>query len=166
MGLHPGGVRARSARAWAGARFYTQASSLAFRTLNPFENFTDAGVGLGRNFADMDQLTLPVSVPVADRWLVDARADPAAPGRGRDQRSLSRRPPAELAQIPQLFIGVVERTSARRSGLSGRQGPLDLTANAGLHHVVNGEHEEGRTVNRFEGRLQATLGLSREGVLR
>ena len=27
--------------------FYTQASSLAFRTLNPFENFTDAGVGLG-----------------------------------------------------------------------------------------------------------------------
>jgi hypothetical protein len=35
---------------------YTQASSLAFRSSDPFENFTDAGVGIGRNFADDDQL--------------------------------------------------------------------------------------------------------------
>jgi hypothetical protein len=31
--------------------------------------------------------------------------------------------------------------------------------------VVNADHVDGRTVNRFEGRLQATLGLSRRGVL-
>ena len=49
--------------------FYTQASSLAFRTINPFENFTDDGVGLGRNFADMDRVTVTVSLPVAERWL-------------------------------------------------------------------------------------------------
>ena len=54
--------------AWRG--LYTQASSLAFRTLNPFENLTDGGVGLGRNFADMDRVTLTVSVPAGTRWLV------------------------------------------------------------------------------------------------
>ena len=32
-------------RALGWRAFYTQASSLAFRTLDPFENFTDAGVG-------------------------------------------------------------------------------------------------------------------------
>jgi hypothetical protein len=31
---------------------------------------------------------------------------------------------------------------------------------------VNAGNEEGRTVDRFEGRLQATLGLSRRGALR
>jgi hypothetical protein len=35
-----------------------------------------------------------------------------------------------------------------------------------MHHVVNAEHQEGRTVNRFEGRLQVTLGVSRGGTLR
>jgi hypothetical protein len=50
--------------------------------------------------------------------------------------------------------------------VSGRQGPLDLRASAGVHHVVNADHQEGRTVNRFEGRLQATLGVSRGGALR
>ena len=50
--------------------FYTQASALVLRTFNPFEGFTDNGVGLGRNFSDMDQLTLNVSMPLASRWLV------------------------------------------------------------------------------------------------
>ena len=73
---------------------------------------------------------------------------------------------AAAGDIPQLFIGVVERTWRAAVGVSGRQGPLDLRASAGLHHVVNADHQEGRTVNRFEGRLQATLGLSRGGTLR
>ena len=45
-------------------------------------------------------------------------------------------------------------------------GMVDLHLNAGLHHVVNADHQEGHTVDRFEGRLQATLGLSRRGVPR
>jgi hypothetical protein len=66
---------------------------------------------------------------------------------------------------PALFIGTVERTYRAAVGLSGRTGPLDLAANAGFHHVVNSGHQEGRTVNRFEGRIQATLGFSRGGVV-
>jgi hypothetical protein len=38
-------------------------------------------------------------------------------------------------------------------------------ADAGLHHINNWRHEAGRTVNRFEGRIQVTLGLRREGTL-
>jgi hypothetical protein len=60
---------------------------------------------------------------------------------------------------------VVERTWRAALGVSDRQRPLDVSASAGFHHVVNAGHLESRTVDRFEGRLQATLGLSRRGVL-
>lgn len=144
---------------------YTQASSLAFRTFNRFENFTDNEVGLGRNFTDMDQLTVTVSLPLARSWLATPELTVLRQGEGdiEDPFPLT---PAEAGQTPQIFIGVVERTFRLALGLQGRRGPLDLEANAGLHHIVNWRHEEGRTVNRFEGRLQATLGLGRHGVLR
>ena len=60
-GRSPSPPSDRVGPASAGARFYTQASSLAFRTFNPYENLTDGGVGMGRNFADMDQVTVTVS---------------------------------------------------------------------------------------------------------
>lgn len=145
--------------------FYTQVSALAFRTFNPFENFTDNGVGLGRNFTDMDQLTLSVSVPVAGRWLATPDLTVLRQGEG-DINAPFPATPAEQGQTPQIFIGVVERTYRLGLGIQGRHGPLDVQANAGLHHVVNYQHQEGRTENRFEGRIQATLGLRRQGVLR
>ncbi len=144
--------------------FYTQASSLAFRTMNPFESFTDAGVGLGRNFADMDQLSALATVPVGTRWLLTPELTVLRQGEGEIDDPFPTT--AEAGDTPQLFIGVVERTYRAAVGVSGRQGPLDLRASAGMHHVVNADHQEGRTVNRFEGRLQATLGVSRGGTLR
>lgn len=152
-----------------GSRFgwralYTQASSLAFRTFDRFENFTDRGIGLGRNFADMDQLTLAASMPVAQRWLVSPDITLLRQGQGRITDPFPATP-AEAGQIPQLFIGVVERTYRMGLNVSGGTGPFDLQADAGFHHVVNRRHEEGRTENRFVGRLQVTLGLSRSGVL-
>ena len=143
---------------------YTQASSLAFRTLNPFENFTEAGVGLGRNFDDQDQLSVTVTVPRGTGWLFTPELTLLRQGEGTINAPFPATAEAAGA-IPQIFIGVVERTWRAALGVSGRQGPLDLSANAGFHHVVNASHQEGRTVNRFEGRLQVTLGLSRRGVL-
>ena len=143
---------------------YTQASSLAFRTLNPFENLTDGGVGLGRNFADMDRLTVTVSLPAGTRWLVTPEITLQRQGEG-DINDPFPASPAEAGSIPQLFIGTVERTWRAAVAVSGRQGPLDLRATAGVHHVVNAGHLEGNTDNRFVGRLQATLGLSRGGVI-
>jgi hypothetical protein len=143
---------------------YTQASSLAFRTLNPFENLTDGGVGLGRNFADMDRLTLTVGIPAGTRWLVTPELTVQRQGEG-DINDPFPASPEEAAALPQLFIGTVERTWRAALAVSGRQGPLDLLASAGLHHVVNAGHRAGDTDNRFVGRLQATLGLSRRGVI-
>ncbi|HYC31840.1 MAG TPA: hypothetical protein VEB59_06085, partial [Gemmatimonadales bacterium] len=144
--------------------FYTQASSLAFRTLNRFENFTTGGVGLGRNFADNDQLTVRLTVPRGTRWLFTPELTILRQGEG----SLSDPFPttdAEAGALPQIFIGTMERTWRAALDVSGYEGPLELRASAGLHHIVNAGHEEGRTVNRFEGRLQATLGLGRRGLL-
>ena len=151
------------ALAWRG--LYTQASSLAFRTFDPFESFTDAGVGVGRNYADLDQLTLTVSVPRGTRWLLTPELTLLRQGEG-DIRAPFPSSAGAAGATPQLFIGVVERTWRAALDVSGREGPLELHLNAGYHHVLNAGHTEGRTVNRFEGRLQATLGLGRRGVLR
>ena len=145
--------------------FYTQASSLAFRTINPFENLTDGGVGLGRNFADMDRVTVTVSLPVAERWLFMPELTLQRQGEGEINDPFPATP-EEAGQLPQLFIGTVERTWRAAVAVTGRQGPLDLRASAGLHHVENAGHVSGDTDNRFVGRLQATLGLSRRGVIR
>jgi hypothetical protein len=143
---------------------YTQASSLAFRTLDPFENLTDAGVGIGRNFADHDQTTVTVTVPRGNGWLLTPELTLLRQGEGEINDPFPATA-AEAGAIPQIFIGVVERTWRAALGISGRQGPLDVAANAGFHHVENSDHVEGRTVNRFEGRLQATVGIGRRGVL-
>jgi hypothetical protein len=145
--------------------FYTQASSLAFRTLNRFEDFTDNQVGLGRNFTDMDQLTVSVSMPLTGRWMLAPDITLLRQGQGGLNVPFPATP-QETGQTPQIFIGVVERTLRLGLGVQGRQGPLDLQANAGLHQIGNWRHEEGRTATRFEGRLQATLGLRRQGVIR
>ena len=144
---------------------YTQVSSLALRAFNSAENFTDAGVGIGRNFSDQDQLSLRVTLPVRSRWLVSPELTLLRQGEGRINDPYPEPDSAGVLPTPGLFIGTVERTYRAAVGLSGRTGPLDLAANAGFHHVVNTGHQEGRTVNRFEGRIQATLGFSRGGVL-
>jgi hypothetical protein len=146
---------------WRG--LYTQASSLAFRTIDPFENLTDGGVGLGRNFDDMDRVTLTVSVPAGTRWLLTPELTLQRQGEGDINDPFPT--PDEAGGIPQLFIGTVERTWRAAVAVSGRQGPLDLRATAGFHHVVNAGNQEGNTENLFVGRLQATLGFTHRGVI-
>jgi hypothetical protein len=144
---------------------YTQVSSLALRAFKSAENFTDAGVGIGRNFSDQDQLSLRVTLPIRSRWLLSPELTLLRQGEGRINDPYPEPDSTGVLATPALFIGTVERTWRAALGLSGRAGPLDLVANAGFHHVVNTGHQEGRTVNRLEGRIQATLGLSRGGVL-
>ena len=144
---------------------YTQVSSLALRTFNSAENFTDAGVGIGRNFSDHDQLSLKVSLPVRDRWLLSPELTVLRQGEGRINDPYPAPDANDVLSTPGFFIGIVERTYRAAIGLTGSTGPLELTANAGFHHIVNRAHRQGQTANRFEGRIQATLGLSRGGVL-
>ncbi|MEO8201844.1 MAG: hypothetical protein ABI679_15040 [Gemmatimonadota bacterium] len=143
---------------------YTQASSLAFRTFDDqFQDFTDAGVGIGRNFADNDQLTLVVTLPVRQRWLLSPELSLLRQGEGR----ITDPYPAALAlgSTPQLFIGTVERTWRAALGVEGTIRPFRITANAGYHRVTNAGNIEGQTRNRFEGRLMISAGFSRRGAL-
>jgi len=140
---------------------YSQASSLAFRTANPFEAFTDQGVGLGRSFADNDQLTVSVSAPVAGRWLLEPELTLFRQGEGRIGDPW---PTGTAAgDTPFLFVGTTERTWRAALTVSGRQGPLALTGSGGLHYVRNAGHVDGRTRTEFAGRLTATLGLDWRG---
>lgn len=143
---------------------YTQASSLAFRTFNPQENLTDAGVGLGRNFDDYDQLTATVTLPVRGRWLVAPELALLRQGEGRINDPYPGTREARLA-TPALFIGTVERTYRAALGVSGREGPFRVTASGGYHHVVNAGNVAGVTRDRFEGRLLVTVGAERAGRL-
>jgi hypothetical protein len=145
---------------------YTQVSSLALRAFNPSDNFTDGGVGIGRNFSDQDQLTLRVTFPLRTEWLLAPELTVLRQGEGRINDPYPVPDANGVLPTPALFIGVVEKTYRAALGISGRTGPLDLAASAGFHHVVDSGHEEGRQVDRFEGRLQATLGLGWKGMLR
>ena len=145
---------------------YTQVSSLALRAFNRHENFTDAGTGLGRNFSDYDQISLRVTLPVMERWLASPELTVLRQGEGRINDPYPEPDANGVLDTPSLFIGVVERTYRVAVALSGGAGPLVLAGEAGLHHVVNDGHVPGRTEDRFVGRIQATLGLSRRGVLR
>lgn len=146
--------------------FYTQVSSLAFRAFNPHENFTDAGVGIGRNFSDYDQLTARVTFPLRSTWLLAPELTVLRQGEGRINSPYPVPDANGILPTPSLFIGTVERTYRAAVGLSGATGPLEVTADAGLHHVLNSRHQAGLTEDHFVGRIQATLGFSRRGVFR
>jgi hypothetical protein len=160
------GAQGPFGRSAAWHALYTQVSSLALRAFNRAENFTDGGVGIGRNFSDHDQLSLRLTLPARDEWLISPELTLLRQGEGRINDPYPVPDANGVLSTPALFIGTVERTYRAGVGLSGRTGPLDLVANAGFHHVVNSGHQEGRTVDRFEGRIQATLGIRRRGVLR
>lgn len=140
---------------------YTQASSLAFRASDPFQGFTEQGVGLGRSFADNDQMTLTLSAPVTPHWLVSPELTLLRQGEG----SLGDPFPVGAARgaTPTLFIGTVERTWRAALGVSGQQGRVALSGSAGLHYLQNAAHVSGATRTRFVGRVQATIGLGTGG---
>jgi hypothetical protein len=144
---------------------YTQVSSLALRTFNPQENFTDLGVGIGRDFSDMDQLWAWVQIPVADRWLVTPEAVFQRQGEGKIDDPY---PPLVNGNTvtPMLFIGTVEKTARLGMSLSGRAGPLDVVGNVGVNHVTNDQNQLGVTANRVVARVLVALRWGRQGVFR
>lgn len=143
---------------------YTQASTLAFRTTNPFETFADAGAGTGRGFPDMDLLQLTVSVPAFDRWLVSPDVAVQRQGAARLGDPFPETP--EQVRNTSAFLSKpVETTWRLGLSVSGRHGPLDLQATGGLHHLTNAGNVDGVSRTRFEGRIQALLHFGTEGRL-
>lgn len=141
---------------------YTRASSLAFRTLNPFENFTDHGVGIGRNFADNDLVKASVSIPLRGRWIVSPTGTVLRQGQGRINDPI----PADVGNVPQIFIGTVETTYRLGFNLSGRHGLVDVQADLGVNQLHNAGHQAGINRTEFQGWIQATLDLDWRGIIK
>jgi hypothetical protein len=140
---------------------YSQASSLALHTADPFLAFTEHDVGIGRTFPDNDQFLLGGSWPVTRHWILAPELTLLRQGQGR----LTDPWPTgtALGDTPTLFIGTTERTWRAALSVSGRQGPLAVTGQAGVHYLENADHVEGQTDTRFVGRIQATLQLGWKG---
>jgi hypothetical protein len=141
---------------------YSQVSSLAFRTMNKYDNFVDDGVGIGRNFGGNDQFTLRVGVPVRSTWLLTPELTWFRQGEGNLSDPAPQRGPVS-ASYPTLLAGVVEKTLRAAVAVSGSWGGFRLSADAGYHHITNLDHQSGQTADRFEGRLFATFGFGRRG---
>ena len=138
---------------------YTTASSLAFRTLDPVENLTDGGVGIGRNFADNEQWLARVLVPLQDRWVVTPEASYLRQGEGGPRAPWPT--PAEAGSIPTRFIGEVTTSLRLGVGVSGTYGPVRLAGAAAWQRTTL----TGRNDQRLEARLTATIGHSTRGPL-
>jgi hypothetical protein len=143
---------------------FTAATSLAFRTHTPEQNYTDGGVGIGRNSADQAEFRFSLGVPVNPRWLL--RPEVAVLRQGEGSLDDAFPTGAELAATPTFFIGTVSTTWRSGLGIIGWQGPLALAAFGGLQHTRNAEHLSGRMQTRFEGRFQATMGFTLGGRVR
>ena len=93
LGLHRWRRSARSAAALGWRAFYTQASSLAFRTLRSVRELHRRRRGTRPQLRRHGPaLRHGQRAGAATRWLLTPELTAAAPGRGRDQRPLPRHP--------------------------------------------------------------------------
>ena len=139
---------------------YTQASTLAFRTTDPFEAYVDDSVGIGRGVPDMDHLMVSVTLPVHARWAVTPDLAIQRQGAARLTTPFPV-DPADIAATPQFLSAPVETTLRAGVSVSGRAGPLDLLANAGVHHRTNADNVEGVSATRVEGPPAGDAGPAR-----
>jgi hypothetical protein len=145
---------------------YTQASSLAFRTFIPAENFADAGVGTGRNFSDMDLLTVAATIPTRTGLLLTPDLTFQRQGEGRINDPYPQRGPGGVLDYPAWFLGTVEKTYRVGLGVSGRVLGLDVTGAGGYHHVTNDGNRPGMTAHRLVGTVRVVATWQRAGRLR
>lgn len=139
---------------------YTRASSLAFRASDPFESFTERGVGLGRDWADGDRVELRLARPVTHSLLATASVSGFRRGEGR----LADPIPSERP-ISGFLIGTVERTYRAAAGLAGTLGPVNLSGELGLNNITNDDHVAGRNRTALVGSIRAVLGIGHRGRL-
>jgi hypothetical protein len=143
---------------------YTMVASLTYRSSQGADQaLMRRGVGLGRNFADYDQLSAEVSVLASSRVLLTPQLAWLRQGEGDFRRPF---PPLPADTHPLLFEGTVERTL--RVGLTaaatvGRG--LSLVGDIGWHAVENAAHVNGVTASDLVWRIGASYHLDVRGEL-
>lgn len=139
---------------------YTTATSLAFRTIDPVENLLDAGVGLGRNFADNEEWHLRISLPLRHRWLVAPEASLIRQGEGDPRAPWPT--PDEASSIPTRFLGEVGTSWRLGITVAGASGPLRLQGGAAWLQTNRSDV----TTSDPEAQVTATIGFTTGGIFR
>jgi len=141
--------------------YYTQMANLTYRTPNPAEAVMRRNVGLARNFADYDQLTLRASVIAGPSVLLEPEITALRQGEG-DFR-LPYPTVAQFDSTPTLFAGVVERTL--RLAVAGRvaRGRWVVSGDGGVHLIDNYQHVNDASKTRWVGRIALEWRTKKEG---
>lgn len=141
---------------------YTQVSSYAFRTTRSAENYVNAGVGLGRQFVDGDQVTVTTSWPWRTAWILTPEVTVLRQG----EATITDPFPSDLTGKDGFLSGTVATTGRLAVGLRGQEGHLRVQGSLGVHRTWNADNVVGRTANMVVGRVVATLRIGRRGALR
>lgn len=160
-GLTLGARGAAGGAAWTA--FYTRVANLTYRTPNPAEAVMRRNVGLGRNFADYDQLTLRASLLTAHRVLLTPDVTLLRQGEG-DFR-LPYPPVAAFDSTPTFLAGVVERTVRLAVGYQLSAGAWSLAGDGGVHLIHNARHAAGVDRTRWVGRVELTWRYRKESLV-
>jgi hypothetical protein len=142
---------------------YAMNSSLAYRTSDPNESFTDADVGIGRHYIDNDHFFVGVGVPVRTGWLVSPQMHLLRQGEGRIDAPWPTE--QEAADLPQLFVGTRQDTWLAAIGVSGQERGVAISGLGGVRHLRNASHTAGAGETRFVGRVQVTVEFRVTGSL-
>jgi capsule assembly protein Wzi len=136
--------------------FYSRVTNLTYRTPNPAEAVMRRNVGLGRNFADYDQLTLRGSMIAGPSVLLEPEVTVLRQGQG-DFR-LPYPPVAQFDSTPTIFAQPVTRTV--RLAIAGRatHGRWVISGNGGVHLINNGPEK-----TRWVGTIALTWRTKKEG---
>ncbi|HXG46408.1 MAG TPA: hypothetical protein VNO52_02195 [Methylomirabilota bacterium] len=143
---------------------YTMVASLTYRSSQGLDQaLMRRGVGLGRNYADYDQVSAEVSFLPSSHVLLTPQLAWLRQGEGDFRRPF---PPLPAEDHPLLFEGTVERTL--RVGLTGVATvgrTLSLAGDVGLHAVRNAAHVRGATASDLVWRITASYHLDLTGEL-
>ncbi len=161
-GLTIGAQAGLSGIAWTA--FYTRVSNLAYRTPTAAETWMRRNVGLARNYADYDQLSLRGSLLVGPGLLVAPEATFLRQGEG-DFR-LPFPPVTTYDSTPTFLAGTAERTLRLAVAAELVGGPVTISGNGGVHVIGNAGHVGGREETRWVGSLTVSYRLTWEGGIR
>jgi hypothetical protein len=113
----------------------------------------------------MDYLSLSVSIPVMNQWMIspDAVFQRQGPSRITDPAPTD---PGIIRVTPGFLSQPIEYGYRLGVTFSGRQGPFDIQGSGGLYHVDNEGNIVGVSSTRFEGKIQALLRIGKRGPLK
>ena len=152
----------RGAGSWSA--LYTRVTNLAYRTPARQEQYTQRGLGIGRNWSDYDQATVRATANAAPRLLASLELTWLRQGEG-DFR-LQYPQVGDYPTTPTFLQGVVERTA--RVAVQAVWTPasdITVSADVGRHFIANAGHVSGRSASRWVWRLGLEVRRGAEGTL-